>query len=85
MIISIDICVKIKHVAKRRKQLQSKSTKTLKYRVKKILKKLLTSFRHDDILSKSLKGDTIKQENTTKVVERKWSLKIEQNIINTFK
>jgi len=45
----------------------------------KDLKKLLTSFKLSDILSKSLEGDN-KKKVTTKVVERKWSLKIEQNI-----
>ncbi|MBA8980956.1 hypothetical protein [Clostridium saccharobutylicum] len=50
---------------------------------KKFLKKLLTRFRGDDILSKSLEGDRKKSNNES--CERKWSLKIEQNIINTFK
>jgi len=46
---------------------------------------LLTRFKSSDILSKSLECDKKKQKVTTKVVERKWSLKIEQNNINTFK
>jgi hypothetical protein len=46
---------------------------------------LLTRFKPSDKLSKSLEGDSKKQKVTTKVVERKWSLKIEQNKINTFK
>ena len=49
------------------------------------MKKLLTRFKPSDTLSKSLECDSKKQKVTTKVVERKWSLKIEQNNINTFK
>jgi len=49
------------------------------------LKKLLTLFKLSDILNESLECDKKKQKVTTKVVERKWSLKIEQNNINTFK
>jgi hypothetical protein len=45
----------------------------------------LTGLKASDILSKSLDGDNKKQKDATKVVERKWSLKIEQNNINTFK
>ena len=44
---------------------------------------MLTRFKPSDKLSESLECDKkkqIKQKVTTKVVERKWSLKIEQNI-----
>ena len=57
----------------------------LKKELKRFEKKLLTQSESSDILSKSLEGDTKKQKVTTKVVKEKWSLKIEQNIINTFK
>jgi len=40
----------------------------------------LTRSKPSDILSESLECDNKKQKITTKVVERKWSLKIEQNI-----
>ena len=46
---------------------------------------MLTRFKPSDTLRKLLKGDNIKQKNTAKVVGRKWSLKIEQNNISTFK
>jgi len=57
----------------------------LKKEFKRFLKKLLTRFKPSDTLSKSLEGDNKKQKVTAKVVERKWSLKIEQNNIDTFK
>ena len=41
---------------------------------------MLTGFKPSATLSKSLECDKKKQIVTTKVVERKWSLKIEQNI-----
>ena len=44
------------------------------------LKKMLTGFKPSATLSKSLESDNKKQKVTAKVVERKWSLKIEQNI-----
>ena len=48
--------------------------------LKNTFKKLLTRLKLSDILMKSLKCDKQKQKFTAKVVERKWSLKIEQNI-----
>ena len=83
IIIGSGIYVKIKHVAKTCKQLKKIWKNLLKKRVWKIKKKLLTRFKSSDKLSESLECDNKKQKKqkvTTKVVERKWSLKIEQNI-----
>ena len=79
-ITDVAIHVKIKDVARRRKQFKKNSIKTFWKKSLKELKKLLTRFKLSDILRKSLKGDNIKQKNTTQVVKENWSLKIEHNI-----
>ena len=71
IITGITIYVKIKNVAKRRKQLKRIWWKPSEKRVLKIWKKMLTRFKSSDTLSKSLGCDNKKQIATAKVVRKK--------------